>query len=134
MPGSVHVNGGWGDEGLAGASESLRARSALADAEYQREGARQAALRQLRAEEWHERAIAASVDLAEQRGELVSARDRVHGIGRTKQEAVSYHSAVADLEDFKRAADLRKRWEHFQQFNSERESADMSAPSEIDAA
>ena len=40
MQGRITVSGGWGAEGLAGASETLRARAAVADAEYEREAAR----------------------------------------------------------------------------------------------
>jgi hypothetical protein len=57
----------------------------------------------------HERNVRASIELAQQRGELVDVRAayRQCGVGRTHAEVVSYASALMDVEDAQRNARRR---------------------------
>jgi len=134
MAGTVYVAGGFGSAGLADASDSLRARIAAADAEHERQAAREAAERRVRAERLAESNIAASVRMAEERGELLTMRERMEGVGRTPSEAIAFYSAVADVEDRKRAAKLERQFREWRQRENDAASADMTPPSEIDLA
>jgi len=58
----------------------------------------------------------------------------MNGFGRTKSEALSYFSALGDVEDLKAAARARKAFEDFQLAESDSWSGDTSAPSETDVA
>jgi hypothetical protein len=61
-------------------------------------------------------------------------QDRLHGRGRTPREAIEYFSAVADIEDRKRAAKLERDFQLWQQHQNDLATADTSAPSEADLA
>jgi hypothetical protein len=128
----LYGGGGFGDEGLANASDSLRRRAAEADAEYEREGIRQARQRELETERLREGAIGLSLRMAEERGEALNLRDRLQGVGRTKSEALSFYSAVADVEDRKREVATLRRFQAFQQHEQDLSSGDTTAPSEAD--
>lgn len=86
-------------------------------------------LAQLR-EDWHTRQARAAGLLAEARGEVVSARDVLRGwVGRTKPEALAYHSAQMDVEDTQQMARLRREFRHWNDDAIHAEmSADTSAP------
>src|SRR5215211_3217739 len=132
----ITAGGGWGDDGLAaaGASDALRRRVAEADAQEARQAARADQERRLRTQQLQENAIAMSVRQAEERGELLTMQDRLHGVGRTRQESLEYFSAVQDLEDARQAAEAARRFRAWEQHESDVVSADVSAPTEIDVA
>src|SRR5829696_7997652 len=96
--------------------------------------AREVAERRVRAERLAESNIAASVRMAEERGELLTMRERMEGVGRTPSEAIAFYSAVADVEDRKRAAKLERQFREWRQRENDAASADMTPPSEIDLA
>jgi hypothetical protein len=106
---SVRVSGGWGSL-YEQMSDSLRARVAAADVDYERQAEREERARQARADAAYEANVRASIELAQQRGELVDVRAayRQGGVGRTHAEVVSYASALGDLEDAQRAARRRQ--------------------------
>jgi hypothetical protein len=54
--------------------------------------------------------VRASIELAQQRGELVDGRQayRSGGTGRTRSEAISFYSAVQDLEEARRQAEQER--------------------------
>jgi hypothetical protein len=109
VTGQVFVSGGFGpvDERYPDVSASLRARLATADAEYDRQAAREAREHRVRWEASHERAVdAAAWELAQQAGiPLVQARREV---GHTPREFIELASARADLEDAQRNARRRQ--------------------------
>lgn len=109
MTGSVYVQGGF-DTDYEGMSDSLRARIAAADYEHERQAQREEAARRARGEQAERDSIALSIRMAQDRGEVVSIRGayRDGGVGRTPGEAISYASAVADLEDAKQTARWRQ--------------------------
>lgn len=128
----MKFEGGFGGAGLVHASEGLRLRCEAEQREFERESARVEEQRRQEAEARRERDIAASVWAAEDRGEFVSARDRAQGVGRTRAEAVSYYSALADLEDAKIAHERQKAFANFEVFMAERESADRTMQTSAD--
>src|SRR5829696_7216421 len=74
------------------------------------------------------------LSMAEERGELLTMRERMEGVGRTPSEAIAFYSAVADVEDRKRAAKLERQFREWRQRENDAASADMTPPSEIDLA
>jgi hypothetical protein len=106
---SVRVSGGWGSL-YEQMSDSLRARVAAADVDYERQAEREERARQARADAAYEANVRASIELAQQRGELVDVRAayRQGGVGRTHAEVISYASALGDLEDAQRNARRRQ--------------------------
>jgi len=108
VTGPVYVRGGF-NSGYETMSDSLRSQVEGADLAYERQAEREAAARRARAAEAHERAVRASIELAQQRGELVDVRAayRQGGVGRTHAEVLSYVSAVQDVEDATRNARRR---------------------------
>src|SRR5215213_7683217 len=70
--------------------------------------------------------------MAEERGEMITMQDRLHGVGRTRQESLEYFSAVQNLEDARQAAEAARRLRAWEQHESDVVSADRTAPSEID--
>jgi hypothetical protein len=107
---SVRVTGGWGSV-YEQMSDSLRARVAAADVDYERQAEREERARRARADAAYEANVRASIELAQQRGELIDVRAayRQGGVGRTHAEVVSYASALGDLEDAKRNARRRQQ-------------------------
>lgn len=95
-------------------SDALVQRLARQELEEQREAAiEERMVAQMRAD-WEQRQAQAAGLLAEQRGEVVSARDVLRGwVGRTKAEALAYHSAQMDLEDAQQMARLRRQFRHW---------------------
>jgi hypothetical protein len=135
MSGTVHFRGGWNNSTLDTASPSMRARIRAADAEYEREAAREQREREQRAAENHERAIHASIQQALERGEIFDMRHaRQHGVGRTHAEIIEYASAMQDVEDMREAARRRKAFEAFEQRFYGDNTADTSAPTEAEVA
>src|SRR5215213_1718972 len=132
----ITAGGGWGDDGLeaAGASDALRRRVAEADAQEARAAARADEERRLRTQQLQENAIAMSVRQAEERGEMITMHDRLHGRGRTKAEALRYYSALGDLEDARRQAKVQREFQRWQQRESDSWSGDTTAPGEVDIA
>lgn len=109
---TIVMRAGWGGATLSGASDSLRARVAAADAQLAREDAKLAREREILRSQWQEDAIVGSIRAAIERGETVDmhAAIRDGGVGRTRAEALAYYSAVGDLEDAREAARLRKQF------------------------
>lgn len=131
----IQMGGGWGTA-IDRMSPTLAARMAAADREYERETQRQERERAERVEAMQARAIAASVELALDRGEVVNMREayRDGGVGRTRGEFLSYVSAQQDIEDAKlRRRTAREVEQHGLQYYEDM-SADTSAPSESDKA
>ena len=128
-PGPVYEGGGWNNSMLDGMSPATRARVLQADAEYDREVAVEERERKQRAEELRQRAFRASVQAALDRGELVDMRRAMRdgGVGRTPAEVIEHASAQMDMEDARRAAEVRKAFNEFRgQYY-----ADTSAPSQV---
>jgi hypothetical protein len=71
--------------------------------------------------------IALSVRMAEERGELVTMQQRMHGVGRTRQEAIEYFSALQDIEDAKAAARRAKKLRELDLDESQAWSGDVTA-------
>lgn len=105
----VYLNGGFGESGLAKASDALRTRSARDDATYAAAQLREQRERELLVEQRREAAIAASIREAEDRGEILTRAQRMHGYGRTHAESIAYYSALQDMEDARTQALQRKR-------------------------
>ena len=103
MPGTVFVRGGFGSDYEGEAADSLRARIATADAEYDRQAARERHERDEQAAALREANVVASIRAAQERGELVDVRAayRDGGVGRTPREAIEYASAMGDVEDMR---------------------------------
>jgi hypothetical protein len=113
-------------------SEALRARIAVADAQYEAEGARQAQSRAELAAISEQDRIVASIQQAQDRGELVDVREAIRngGVGRTKEEALAYFSARADIEDARSAGMARK----VEREINEQLYGDTSAPTHAEQA
>jgi hypothetical protein len=86
----------------------------MADAEYEAQAKRLERERAARAAEAHERAVWASVQAAEQRGEVVSARQRASGVARTHAEVIAEASARMDAEDRRLEARQRQEFRKWQ--------------------
>jgi hypothetical protein len=122
---SIRMGGGFGDVGLSDMSPRLRARVQAADAEEVRKVAKEERERAFLRDEAREAAIAASVIQAADRGEVFDLQEGLRkGIGRTPNEAISYMSAMADIQDMRANAERRKLFNEFEAGFS----ADMSAP------
>jgi hypothetical protein len=115
-------------------SENLRARCDAADAEYERETARQERERQERLAMRRESDVIASIRMAEDRGELIDVRRAYAdgGIGRTVSEVVDYASAMADIEDAREVHRQQKAFQAFLLRQSAATSADTTALSAED--
>ena len=118
-----------GNSQLDKMSPSARARILQADGAYEQETARIERERAQRREELREQAFRASVQQALDRGELVDMRAmRDGGVGRTPAEVIEHASAQMDMEDARRAAEVRKAFNEFRgQYY-----ADTSAPSQVE--
>lgn len=132
MTGQIYMGGGFGGESLErlGASESLRHRIAVADAEYQRQAARdEREMRQLRENAENDR-IQLSIRMAQERGEVVDVQKayRQGGVGRTHQEIIAHASAVQDYEDVRQRAEMERQGVATQDV-----SIDTSAPQPVSA-
>jgi hypothetical protein len=125
-----YEGGGWGNSMLDRMSPATRARVMQADAEYERERAVEEREAKQRVDELRAQAFRASVQEALDRGELVDMRQAMRdgGVGRTPREAIEYASAQMDMEDARRAAEVRKAFNEFQG----EYYADTSAPTPVE--
>src|SRR5918994_3227850 len=122
----VTARAGWGGEILP---ESLKRRWAAEQAAEAREEAQAARVREQLAEQRRADNIAASIALAQDRGEEIDMRTALRtGVGRTRQEALLWMSAAGDLEDAREEAARRKRVRQFALQEAADWSADTSAP------
>ena len=119
---------------MRNASPSLQHRYAAVDAQERQEAARVERERQMLLEQRQADDIALSVRMAEQRGELLTMRQRQEGVGRTIPEALEYYSALQDIEDARVAAQRAKKLRELELRDSGSWSVDTSAPSEVDVA
>lgn len=126
MDGVVYAGGGFNGAGLENASPGLQARIAAADAMERQSAARTEREHERLVEMRREADIAESVRMAEERGEVVSAKQRMAGIGRTRAEAISYYSALQDIEDARQTAVARKEFDAWTVEQSEAQSADST--------
>jgi hypothetical protein len=129
----VTARAGWGGEILP---ESLKRRWAAEQAAEAREEAQAARVREQLAEQRRADNIAASIALAQDRGEEVDMRTALRtGVGRTKREALLWMSAVGDFQDQREAAERQKRFRQFELQEAADWSADTSAPGgEVDVS
>lgn len=111
-----YEGGGWNNAMLSSMSPATRARILQADAEYEQEAARIERERAQRREELRGQAFRASVRAAVDRGEIVDMRRAMRdgGVGRTPAEVIEFASAQMDVEDERRAAEVRKAFNEFQ--------------------
>lgn len=132
LNGTVYMGGGFGGATRATMSDSLAARCAVADAQYAAESAHEQRVKAELAAVDEQTRIAASILQAQDRGELVDMRQALRdgGVGRTRQEAIAWMSAQADLGDA-RMAGLARRVER--RLN-EQCYGDMTAPSPAEVA
>lgn len=135
MTDTVYMRGGFGTD-YPGMSDSLRARVAAADAEFDRVDAAAEHERAERLARNEETRVRASIELAYQRGDHVDVLEayRAGGVGRTPQEAIEYASALADIDDMKMEAIRRKAEREFNERYFAGAAADMSAPTAEDIA
>jgi hypothetical protein len=133
-PSTIRYGGGWGST-YPNMSPGLQMRIAQADAEYERDGARQERARAELAAIDEEARVRASIEQAIARGEAVDVRRayRDGGIGRTPREAIEYASAVADVDDMKMEAIRAKAERDFNAAYYGDAAADTSAPIPVDA-
>ena len=133
LNGTVYMGGGFGGATRATMSDSLAARCAVADAQYAAESAHEQRVKaELAAVDETGASITASILQAQDRGELVDMQQALRdgGVGRTRQEAIAWMSAQADLGDA-RMAGLARRVER--RLN-EQCYGDMTAPSPAEVA
>lgn len=135
MSGVVYLGGGFGT-GLDRMSPGLAARVAAADADYDRQSARQERDAQALRAMVEEDRIALSIRMAQDRGEAVDVLQaiRAGGIGRTRVEAITQASAQADAEDARQVAAERAAFRRWQAQQSASTSADLSAPTATEVA
>lgn len=106
----VRMGGGFGADTVGRLSPALQHRMLAADAEHEAEGRAQARRRAERAAADEENRIVLSIEMARERGELVDVRQAIAdgGVGRTVSEALSYYSALGDIEDARLAGQARR--------------------------
>jgi hypothetical protein len=105
----------------------LQHRYAAVDAQERQEAARAEREHQILLEQRQADDIALSIRMAEERGELVTMQQRLHGVGRTCQEAIEYFSALQDIEDAKAAARRAKKLRELDLDESHAWSGDVTA-------
>jgi predicted transcriptional regulator len=133
---SVRMGGGWQGEGYPEhMSDSMIRRLEQARLDEEREALRAEAVKEVMAQDWATRNAIAAGELAAERGEYFTPREVMSGLaGRTKEEAIAWHSALMDRQDAEQRARLRRMGYRDELTISEDWAADTSAPHPDDLA